>query len=211
MAAGPQRTVDTEGLVLRREETGESHTRLVVLSQEHGVLNCLRRRGKGKTAATGASADLFDEAALRLEAPALHTGTWFVKEYRVLRRHEGIGRNYAALRAACAFADVLARNPPPAEFAMELHRLTSQVLGAFETGVRPDCALLKGLYLLARTEGYAAREHWWETLPAADRATAAEVLNTPLPEQTAPPAAVERLLQTFRKWLREETDFVVGD
>jgi hypothetical protein len=52
----------------------------------------------------------FDEAFLSLES-SNQGRTWFVREARILCRSAGIGRSYEALRAASAFAALIARNP----------------------------------------------------------------------------------------------------
>ena len=82
-------------------------------------------------------------------------------------------------------------------------------LDAFATGVRPDVVHFKSVYLFAREEGYPLKQHWFPTLPAEDRATVAVLLNRPLAEQTAAPAAVQRLERRLAEYLRGHTEILV--
>ena len=136
-----------------------------------------------------AGLDLFDEADFFLES-SNQGQTWFLKEARLLRRHDAIGRSYDALRFASAFAAVIVRNPVHEESRAGVYALLRQAFTAFGTAGRPDLVYFKALFCFARDEGYPVKQEWWEGLAAGARATAAEILNQPLARQTvAGPAA----------------------
>jgi hypothetical protein len=167
------------------------------------VLFLLRRVKQTKTSAT--PLDLFDEAELWLESSS-QGRTWFVKEHRFLHRHDGIGRSYEALRTGVALGRLLTRNPVPDESRPAVAELLRSSFGALAAGGRPDIVWVKSLYCLLRDEGYPVKQQWWPALPAADRETAAQVLNQPIAAQTAEPAAVARVTKRLEEWVAGETE-----
>ena len=112
------RLLEAEGLVLNRTPAGEHHLRLKLLTPAHGLLTVLLResrakRTRGKTSAPAAQPDVFDHAAVMLEPPApgaAHGSVYFVREYKVVRRHAGLGLRYPALTAASALANLVNRH-----------------------------------------------------------------------------------------------------
>ena len=161
-----------------------------------------------KSAPTAVALDLFDEAALVLES-SNQGRTWFIREVRLLRRPEGIGRSYECLRLASALADLITRNPGPEDSRPAIAELLRSALPAFAAGLRPDIVYLKSLYRFARDEGYPLREHWFPTLPSADRTVVATLLNRPLAEQTATGEEVARLERRLAEYLRGHTEIIV--
>ena len=128
---------------------------------------------------------------------------------RLLNRATGIGRSYDALRHASAFAALIARNPVPDESRASVAALLRQVFAAFATGARPDIARFKAVYCFARDEGHPLKQQWLPTLPAADRALVADLLNRPLAAQTAEPAKVTRLQLRLEEYLRGHTELLL--
>ena len=180
---------------------------------EHGALLCLLRSPK-TTPATGrrlAAApgegrlDLFDEAELWLES-SNQGRTWFIKEHRIVQRHEGIGRSYETLRAAAALALLISRNPVPDESRPAVAGLLRASFGALAAGGRPDITWLKALYCFLRDEGYPVKQQWWAELPAAEKDTSAQLLNQPLAAQTADTATVARIIRRLEDWVAGETE-----
>jgi hypothetical protein len=217
------RLVEAEGLVLDRKPSGERHLRLTLLTPTLGLVSALMRESRPAGAKPGAAAkkrggaaqraDSFDLAAVRLEAPeagGAHPQVYFLAEYKVLRRHPGLGRNYAALEAAAGLANLVARNAAHFETCAPVFDLCRKALGALDDGAPPEAVRLKALFLLARAEGYAAREQWLPALGAGDEALARAVLNRPAAEAAAlaagDPGRLARLRQTFERWLTEHTD-----
>ena len=161
-----------------------------------------------KSAPAGVSLDLFDEAALALES-SNQGRTWFVKEARLLTRHAAIGASYETLLRASALAELVARNPVLEDSRRGVAELLRSAFAAFAAGGRADIIHFKALYHFARDEGYPLREQWFPTLPAADRAVVAILLNRPLSEQTATAEEVARLERRLAEYLRGHTEIIV--
>lgn len=218
------RLTEAEGLVLDRKPAGERHVRLRLLTPTLGLIWALVRESRpaGKAASTRKSAapaqrpDIFDLAALQLQPPeagAAHPNVYFVAEYNVLRRHAGLGKNYAALTAAAGLASLIAHNAAHFETCAPVFELCRKALEALDQGAPPEAVRLKALFLLARAEGYAAKEQWLPTLPVADAALALAILNKPAAEAAALAAddvtRLPKLRQAFERWLSEHTDVEV--
>jgi hypothetical protein len=210
---GPQ--LQTTAFILARQPSGsDNFEQLTAFSAEHGVLLCLTRLPKSSNTLSGRRSsatqgegrlDLFDEAELWLESSS-QGRTWFIKEHRLILRHDGIGRSYEALKTAAAFGSLLARNPVPDESRAPVAALLRASLGALAAGGRPDIVWLKTLYSLLRDEGYPVKQQWWPLLSAADRDTAAHLLNQPLAAQTADAPTVATLTRRLEAWVAAETE-----
>ncbi|MFM1850986.1 MAG: hypothetical protein RIS54_670 [Verrucomicrobiota bacterium] len=203
----PGLSLQTDAIVLLKRPPGDAFQTCTVFSGEHGNLIILQRLPK-KTGGSLAPLDLFDEASLLLES-SNQGQTWFVKEARVLQRPAGIGRSYDALRHASGFASVLARNQVPEESRAPVMDLLRQVLASFAAAERPDIVHFKALYLFARDEGYPIRQHWFPTLPSADRELARTLLNQPVAGQNADIAEVARLHNRLTEYLRGHTEILL--
>jgi hypothetical protein len=200
----PGQQLQTTAFVLTRQPSGsDAFEQLTAFAADQGVLHCLRRQAQGKSANT--PLDLFDEAELWLES-SNQGRTWFIKEHRLIQRHEGIGRSYDALRAAAALGALLARNPVPDESREAVATLLRTTFNALAAGGRPDIVWLKALYCLLRDEGYPVKQQWWPQLAGDDRDTAAQLLNQPLAGQTADTATVSRITRRLEDWVRAETE-----
>lgn len=208
---GPQ--LQTTAFILTRQPSGsDNFEQLTSFSAEHGVLLCLTRLPKSSSSARRSAAlpgegrlDLFDEAELWLESSS-QGRTWFIKEHRLILRHDGIGRSYEALKTAAAFGPLLTRNPVPDESREPVAALLRSSLGALAAGGRADIVWLKTLYCLLRDEGYPVKQQWWPLLPAADRDPAARILNQPLAAQTADAPTVAALTRRLEAWVAAETE-----
>jgi len=203
----PGRQLQTAAFVLTRKPPADRFQQLMVFSAEHGGLLCLRRLAT-KSAPTSAILDLFDETDLWLET-SNEGRTWFIKEARVLVRHDAIGRSYDALRLASAFTALIARNPVHEESREGVYGLLRQTFAAFGSTARADLVYLKALYCFARDEGYPVKQEWWQGLSAPARASAAEMLNQPVAGQAAAPAAVANLTGRLEEYLRTHTEILM--
>lgn len=200
----PGQQLQTTAFILAKQLSGsDSFEQLTAYAGEHGTLLCLLRTAK-KTAPSG-SLDLFDEAELALES-STQGRTWFIKEHRLIQRHDGIGRSYATLRAASLLAALISRNAVPEESRASIMTLLRTSLSALADGGRPDITWLKTLYCFLRDEGYPVKQQWWPDLPATDRETVAHLLNQPLAAQTADAATVNRLTLRLQTWVSTETE-----
>lgn len=202
-------TLTTDAFVLlRRPSTSDAFQALSVFSEAHGTLLVLQRVSK-RTNAALSPLDLFSEVSLVLES-SNQGRTWFVRDARVLKSAEGIGRDYAALQCASSLAWVVAQNTVAEESRAKVYALLRQAFDAFAGAPRPDVAYLKALYCLARDEGYPVKQDWFRSLAASDRKVVAALLNTPLSEQTADEAGVARLRERLEAYVRTQTDIMLG-
>ncbi|MDR1282323.1 MAG: hypothetical protein LBK99_16095 [Opitutaceae bacterium] len=200
--AGP--LIQIEAWVLRRLPPSDAFQRLVLFDAAHGTLTVLHRMPR-KPNPDQINPDLFDEVAGVVEGGSAAAGGFggfggaggaggfgdagggggglgFVKELRVVARHERIGRDYETLQRASAFASLVARNPVPEESRVEVFALLRTVFAAFASGAPPAVVYLKGCYRFARDEGYPVRQQWLATLSPGLRAAAGFLLQTPLAE-----------------------------
>jgi hypothetical protein len=161
-----------------------------------------------KSATTAVALDLFDEVSLQLES-SNQGHTWFVKEARLVTRHPGIGGSYDTLCRASQLAALIARNPVHEESRRAVGELLRSAFAAFATAARPDIVYFKSLYRFARDEGYPLKQHWFPTLPEADRAAVITLINLPLAAQSAPPATVTALQHRLAAYLRGHTEILL--
>jgi len=200
----PGQQLQTTAFILARQPSGsDAFEQLTAFAADHGVLHLLRRLKQGKS--PNAPLDLFDEAELWLES-SNQGRTWFIKEHRLIQRHDGIGRSYETLKAAASLGTLLGRNPVPDESRADVADLLRTSLGALAAGGRPDIVWLKALYCLLRDEGYPVKQQWWPELAPADRDIAAQLLNQPLAAQTADAVSVARITRRLEEWVQAETE-----
>jgi hypothetical protein len=199
----------TTATVLDRAISGDHWLRLTLFSPEHGVLDTLQRQSR-RAATTTPPLDLFDEAQFGLETRN-EKRTWFVRELTLGRRRPGLGASYDALRSACRFGRVLARNPLHDESRGPVYALLHRALDAWETGVRPDAIYFKSLFVLARDEGYPVREEWREQLDADDQGHVDRILQEPGAAQSTDAREIARLTQAMEEYLRQTTAMMFGE
>lgn len=203
----PAQSLQTDAFILLKRPPADSFQTYSAFSAEHGPLLILQRIAKKPTSASVAL-DLFDEVTLLLET-SNQGRTWFVKEARLIERHGAIGRSYDALRLASALSSLVARNTVDERSREPVAALLRTAFTAFGSDARPDIVYFKSLYRFARDEGYPLKQQWFPTLPAADRAEVAVLLNRPLSEQTATPALVLRLQRRLEDYLRGHTEVLL--
>ena len=203
----PAQSLSTVAFVLLKRPPADAFQTLSAFSPEHGNLLVLQRLPKKNTPAL-APLDLFDEGELALDS-SNQGRTWFVKEARLITRHPDLGRSYETLLQASSFASLIARNTVHEESRRAVGTLLRTALVAFAGGVRPDIVFFKSLYCFARDEGYPLKQQWFPTLPSADRADVAALLNHPLAEQTLVPPAVLRLQRRLEEYLRGHTEILL--
>lgn len=202
----PGLPLQTDAFVLLKRPPSDAFQGFNVFSPEHGGLLVHQRIAK-KSAATSVALDLFDEVSLRLES-SNQGQTWFVQEVRLITRHAELGRSYATLQHASELAALVARNTVHEESRAQVGALLRQALASFATGARPDLIGFKSLYCFARDEGYPVKQQWFPTLPTADRAEVATLLNRPLAAQTASVPVVARLRARLEEYLRGHTEIL---
>jgi hypothetical protein len=218
------RYVEAEGLVLDSKPSGERHRRLTLLSPMLGLVTAMARdsraSAKPATDRKGKSPpsrpDIFDLATVQLEIPDSGTAQanfYFIREYKLLHRHTGLGQSYPALEAAAGLARLVAHNAAHFETCAPVYELCRKALEALENGALPEAVRLKALFLLASAEGYAAREQWLPMLLASDQAVVITVLNRPASEAASlvaeAAARLPKIRASFERWLEEHTDLEV--
>ena len=211
----PGQQLQTSAFILSKQPSGsDSFEQLAVFSNEHGALHCLIRAPKTSPSISGRRGaaprgegrlDLFDETELSLESTN-QGRTWFIKEHRLIQRHDGIGRSYEALKSAAALATLITRNAVPDESREPITGLLRNTFTALGAGGRPDIVWLKALYSFLRDEGYPVKQQWWPQLPAADRELTAHLLNQPLAAQTVEAPAVTKITRRLEEWIKAETE-----
>jgi len=199
-------SLQTDALVLLKQPPADNFQGFTVFSVEQGVLPVLQRLSR-KNPSAGAL-DLFDEAGLLLES-SNQGRTWFLREARLLVRHEGMGRNYDAVRFASALALLAARNPVLEESRPAVAALLRSAFAALASGPRPEVVFFKSLYRFARDEGYPVKQDWLARLPSRQRAAAGDALNRPIAEQTATPDAVADFTRQLETYLRAQTEILL--
>jgi hypothetical protein len=204
----PAESLQTDAFVLLKRPPADNFQSFNVFSPEHGPLLVFQRLAK-KTGSTIVALDLFDEISLLLES-SNQGRTWFIKEARLIQRHDAIGRSYDALRLASALATLISRNHVDEDSRAAVAELLRSAFAAFGSTPRPDIVYFKSLYRFARDEGYPMKQQWFPTLPPADRREVAILLNRPLAEQTASAAVVVRLQRRLEEYLRGHTEILVG-
>ncbi|MDR2430618.1 MAG: hypothetical protein LBD14_07025 [Puniceicoccales bacterium] len=204
----PSEGVVRTGLVLSREPVGERFLKIALLCAEEGVAVCLLRVVMSKKTPASSLPDLFDQAEARLGASS-ENGARFASDYRVLRRAEGLGSDYARLVPACRLAGVVARNPVPLGSAAAVYALCVEASRAFAGRPRPDVTLFKALWQLARGEGFPVCEHWRRGLALSRQAEVGSVLRQPLDAQTTPPGTVSFLTRELECWLQTHCHFIL--
>lgn len=203
----PGQTLTTEAFVIEKRPPSDAFQTFGLFSAEHGNLLALQRIPR-KPSPSHVAPDLFDTISAMLES-SNQGRTWFVREVRIVARRAAIGRSYEALRFASALVAVISRNPVHEESRPSVERLLRTALDAFVAGGRPDIVHLKSLYLFARDEGYPVMQEWLPSLPAADRAAAAAVLNRRLSEQDTAPADAARVRRSLEDYLKSSTEIIV--
>ncbi len=200
-------TLQTTGFILQKPPPEDRHQQVQLFSREQGHLLCFQRLSSRQPAV---ALDLFDEVAATLTS-SNQGRTWFFGEVQVLRRFAGIGLSFAALQEASAFAALLSRNPVHEEGRGAVLALLGTALQAWNDGRRADVVALKALYSFGRDEGYPVKEEWAAGLRGSDREHARRLLNEPLAALAATDAdAVERLLESLRRYLRGYSDIAMG-
>lgn len=203
----PAQSLQTDVFVLAKRPPEDAFQSFILFSAELGPFLALQRIAR-KSATTSQPLDLFDEASTILES-SNQGRTWFVKEARVVQRHATMGRSYEALQVASALAGLVSRNRVEEQSRPAVAQLLRKAFAALAAGARPDVVHFKCLFRFARDEGYPLKEQWFPTLPSADRAEVVRLVNKPVANQSAEPAAVARLQRRLEEYLRGYTEILL--
>jgi len=209
----PAVVLNTEALVLLKRPPAERFQACTLFSADHGILLVFIRVSQRAASKQRLALDLFEEAAVQLES-SNQGRTWFLREARVLTRATAIGRSYEALRAASAFAALVARNSPAPETHARIWALLRAAFAAFGGPADPAVVLFKSMYRFARDEGHPLPQEWLPSLPAAQRRAAEHLLRTPLADLD--PAAADgtvlaELQRRLEEYLRGHTEMMLEE
>lgn len=197
------RELEKNGIVLLREEKGESFWSVAFLSAESGLEYFLMRRSSRKT-----RPDLFDSASIQQDRPK-NSGPGFISEYRVTQRRTGIGESFSRIRMASRFANLLRRNTLHLADTNPVIPICERFFDAAARGTDLQAAYLKALYLFASTEGFPLKEDWAATLRKQEREDLGSVLRNPLGEQEVAAESTEILCKSLESWLVREAHFSI--
>lgn len=198
--------LSTEGLILDKNTSGESHWRYTLFSPQHGRILCLQRKSRKPKQQT--TIDLFDIGQFQLELPDQGTAT-FIKDFQLIHRFSQLGKSYSALTRASEFAHIVSNNLQHAEHFTTLYQLCQRTLSALEEAHHPTATLIKSLYLFARDEGYPIKEDWYTHLPTDEQKCAALIINTPLAKLDLNESLAQTILKQLQTWLKTHTDILI--
>lgn len=198
----PAPDVVTTGVVLSRENRGESFIAYRLISPELGLLTGMLRRSRKPN--SNIAIDLFDEGEFRIEQKS-GALSGFVKDAKIFRRRSKLSRHYTNFVVASNFATLLASNPIHEENASFLVELLSKSLDAWENSVQPYAIQLKCLYLYCRQEGYPIKEDWAQRLPEEERSIVVRTLNQPLNANTENEDALKRAILSLETYMQRHT------
>jgi hypothetical protein len=209
----PAVVLNTEAFVLLKRPPAERFQGCTLFSAEHGILTVFVRIPQSAASKQRLALDLFEEAAVQLES-SNQGRTWFLREARILTRAAAIGRSYEALRAASAFAALVARNSPAPETHARTWALLRAAFAAFGGPADPAVVLFKSMYRFARDEGHPLPQEWLPSLPAGLRTSAGHLLRTPLADLDPAAATASDLAELQRRleeYLQGNTELLFGD
>ncbi|AWT59417.1 MAG: DNA repair protein RecO [Candidatus Moanabacter tarae] len=199
--------LSTEGYVLKRETVGESFQSCRFFSREEGLLDCRKRMSTQSQLRI--TPELFDHAYLELEQR--HNGKiWFVREYRTLRRFDGLAKRYKSLLYASEFSNILDQNLLYLESYENIFQLLAGSLRHWESSQRPEVTFFKSLFLFVRDEGYPVREDWCIKLPNPLRQKVQSLLRRPLNDQEISEEDANSLIDSLKKWVIQHTEILLG-
>ncbi len=184
---------------MHRGDAGESHWRYTLLTAGHGWVAPLRRK-PGKRPQRSAPPDLFEYGEIWI--PAARSGTPSVlEEFRPVRSHRALAGRPEAFAAAARLANLMRLNLEHSESTEGALRLLLETLEALCTRPRPDAAVFKALYRLARDEGHPVREEWATDLTEANRTAARRLLRQPLDAIDTPVESVQAVTHSLLLYL----------
>lgn len=179
------------GYCLRRTESGEGRIRLSIFLREAGLV-AVWARVSGKRRGGVEIPDLFQRGEFSVRKGRVEGAGW-LEEFHVEERYRELGRSYGRLREASALAGFVEANLRHMEDFGEAWRILGGGLAALETAAVAEVVLFKGVFALARAEGYAVATDWLAGQGEAGAMRAC--LGKPV-------SACEADAETIRRWRR---------
>ncbi|MCH8475825.1 MAG: recombination protein O N-terminal domain-containing protein [Opitutales bacterium] len=200
-------TVSEEGYLLRSTPSGENGLRIDFLTPKNGVLTVWQRESR-KIKNTQGHADLFNQCELQI-APDREGRPRFLREIRIIRRFEGLGRKYETLRFCSRFAKLLLSHHFHEESPGRLYRHFGRALEAWNEPEKkaPEWVYLKLLYLFAGDEGLPVEQEWQPTLRVDLQDCLHHLLHQPAGPELPFPARAGELRENLERYLASTGDF----
>lgn len=151
-----------DGYLLSRKPSSETFEVWFFFSREQGLIHCLQRVSHTDKRNKRGHADLWDRIDLEWQRPEKsgENGPRFVKDFRIQKHHEALGKDWLKLERASRLARLLELNLAEAEPRPELFHLVEQSMLAWESQAPADAILLKFLLRWIHLEGYGHPEQW---------------------------------------------------
>lgn len=198
------------GIVLDRQDKGESSLLFRIFSPERGLVAAMRKVSATKTSVLP---DLFDQCFFEL-APLggdESSDLFALKDFSVNARMTGIPEDYARFSAAARICSWAERNGRYCDRPAEFYKVITGALQSLNGGANADLVLLKFLYVFCRDEGYAVREDFIPSLEAEDAELLKIALRTPSKEMVSSEAPhFARLLRRLEAWAAANTDILLS-
>lgn len=200
-------TSTEEGYLLRRTPSGENGTRIDFLTPLNGVLTLWQRESRKLKNSQG-HADLFNLCELHI-APDREGRPRFLREIRIIRRFEGLGRKYEALQFCSRFARLLLSHHLHEEDPGRLYLHFGKALAAWNRPEEkaPEWVYLKILYLFACDEGLPVKEEWQTHLDVDLQDCLKILLQQPATPTLPFPARTRALRENLERYLASIGDF----
>ncbi|MEX0331688.1 MAG: hypothetical protein AB3N64_09725 [Puniceicoccaceae bacterium] len=195
-----------EGCLLRKADSGESHTLLVFFLRESGLRYVLARR-RAKPQAGSALPDLFETGEVYLQQKD-DSKPAFLMEYTPLSRFPGIARQYQAFASAAQLTRFYEKNLIHMEHFNGAWELLLKSLESFAVQRQPQVTLFKALYLFAKLEGYPVKAQWLQRKRPHLQDPLLKVLQQPVNEATIEPKLLEDCINDLFKYFQQETDLL---
>ncbi len=199
-------TKSMEGIVLNREETGESYLRLNLFSGEIGLKPMLLRLSKKKS--KGPAPDLFDDLEVILNLPKNAQGIPFVKDYKIIRKRSQLAVRHLRFQVASCLSRLFLQNGTDLQDVFPFYDLLVRSLDSLTNGFDANCILFKTIFQFGRLEGLPVKESWLSHLSKKERLLAIHTLNRKLKDQKPSGDELSHLIESLREWLNRETELI---
>lgn len=193
------------GYCLRRTESGEGRLRLSIFLRDAGLV-AVWVRVSGKRRGGVAIPDLFQRGEFSVRKGRLEGAGW-LEEFHVEERFSGLGRSYRRLREASALAGFVEANLRHMEDFGEAWRILGSGLAALETAAVEEVVLFKGVFALARAEGYAVATDWLAG-QGGEAGAIRECLGKPVRACVADGETVRRWRRGLFRYVGTRTDLI---
>ncbi len=192
-------------IVLNREPRGESSIMFTCLSQKYGLLYLIKRVSSSKTAQLP---DIFDNIKANCKNADSNKNLKFLSDFEIIKRRRAIAVNYDAFVSASKITEIVIRNAKNIEDISTLYNRTIKALDALESSSPPNIVLIKFLYTLAKSEGYAVIEDFYKKLPEVQARLFAIIIKLPSKELVEFEGRCVDLAEDFSRWIYSETDII---